>query len=463
MAAHKQLITCLLVLLTALCALPASQSSAQAAPAISIDNAAQVAQVGMLGRGIVKSLRWLPDSKRLAVGSTAGAWVYAVEMPDAQPALLPFTNPEITISSDGKWLASTTKKAFQVVDMTTGQLQLAVNDNADITSLEFSPDGTRLVVASWKLTVWDVAGGKQLAQFGDIHYASTQFNEDGSQLVLGTQDGLRVYDTKTWQVGTVIPAKGWSRVFTPAENLFVGRIGNKIELWNTKYRISSIDSATYHDEYEDIALSPDRTTIATTAENNASTVVLWTLKTGNRRLLRGNTGRIVRLAYSADGKTLLTLTNASEVRLWDTTSQKELLHLETGAATLFDVQLSPDSRYIAAFDDQSSIRAWDAQNGQQIAVWTDQTKPFSTLDVRSDGTQIATGSLFGYAPLWAQKNDKGIVYTWDTTTLTRKATLTGNAAIIRRVAYSPDGTLLAAAVADGSIRLWDTQPNGEAE
>ena len=51
-------------------------------PPITIDNAAQMRQTALFGRGVIKRLALSPDGRTLAVASTIGVWSACA---DAQP------------------------------------------------------------------------------------------------------------------------------------------------------------------------------------------------------------------------------------------------------------------------------------------------------------------------------------------------------------------------------------------
>jgi WD40 repeat protein len=69
------------------------------------------------------------------------------------------------------------------------------------------------------------------------------------------------------------------------------------------------------------------------------------------------------------------------------------------------------------------------------------------LDVSPDGRLLAAGLVDGSVTLW------------DTTSWSRRATLPGRVEYIRSVAFSPDGSLLAAGggIAGGQLKVWDVQ------
>ena len=55
----------------------------------------------------------------------------------------------------------------------------------------------------------------------------------------------------------------------------------------------------------------------------------------------------------------------------------------------------------------------------------------------------------------ASAGDDGTVRIWDPATGQQRATLTGHAGPVTAVAIAPDGTWLASAGDDGSVRIWD--------
>src|SRR5262249_44157690 len=67
----------------------------------------------------------------------------------------------------------------------------------------------------------------------------------------------------------------------------------------------------------------------------------------------------------------------------------------------------------------------------------------SGVAVSPDGTRIASASYDGTVRLWDARTGHGL------------RVLTGHAGMVLVVAFSPDGRLLASAGFDGTVRLWD--------
>jgi WD40 repeat protein/serine/threonine protein kinase len=151
--------------------------------------------------GIVGSVAFSPDSKRLASASASPPdGSFTVRVWDAQTGqeLLSLKgNGPLVFSPDGKRLAG----AGKVWDAQTGQELLTLQGGGR--SLAFSPDGKRLASTSYDNTVkvWDAQTGQELLMFkGHTSQSSVAFSPDGQRLASACRDNtVKVWNAQTGQ------------------------------------------------------------------------------------------------------------------------------------------------------------------------------------------------------------------------------------------------------------------------
>ncbi len=95
------------------------------------------------------------------------------------------------------------------------------------------------------------------------------------------------------------------------------------------------------------------------------------------------------------------------------------------------------------------IEADNAELVQQLASFEGHSGLINAVSISPDGTTVASAS-----------NDLSIRL-WDLATGAELAQFTGHTDWVRDVEFSPNGALLASSSADGSIRLWDVQTRAE--
>jgi transcriptional regulator with XRE-family HTH domain len=117
--------------------------------------------------------------------------------------------------------------------------------------------------------------------------------------------------------------------------------------------------------------------------------------------------------------------------------------LTSHAGAVHTVAFSPDGKTLATGSDAGTILLWDMATHRQITALTGPAGPVTSVAFNPDGTTLATGTT----------DDK--VRLWDVATHRQITALTGPAGPVTSVAFSPDGTILAAGSDDGAVRLWE--------
>ena len=222
-------------------------------------------------------------------------------------------------SPDGRFLLTESE-----VDSTAGLWETATGKklrrfegSGSVTSGAFSPDGRFVLVDS---RLWETATGKEVRRFEGDPFA-VAFSPDGRFVLIGESNhAARLWETDTGKeirrfgahrapgaIGRGPSAFDWSKLRT---TVTVDRTG------------SSYDPETVRA----VAFSPDGRFVLTGSEDR--TARLWETGTGKElRRFEGHSDMVTSVALSADGRFVFTASRDMTARLWESSTGRELCTL----------------------------------------------------------------------------------------------------------------------------------------
>jgi WD40 repeat protein len=289
----------------------------------------------------VQEVAWSPDGTSIAIGSATN--YCEPDSPDLYAIYI---------------LYAATLEVIQTLE----------GHECDITSIEWSPDGTRLVGSSFLgVKVWDVGSGEVLSTLtGWICWSESSWSPDGTKIATVLCEDFRF---EVWDAAT----------------------GNTIRMFDNPQFIAM----------HDVDWHSDGNRIASSSGDDENMVRIWKVDGSLLMELSGHSDSVTSVAWSPDGVQLASASIDGEVRIWDGETGQWLNTIQ-GPPPLRHIVWNPSGTAIAGAVDNAettinysdytegdnTLRIWDTTTGEELGLIESVVGTVNDIDWSPDGTKL---------------------------------------------------------------------------
>lgn len=154
-------------------------------------------------------------------------------------------------------------------------------------------------------------------------------------------------------------------------------------------------------------------------------------------------GNILSVAFSPDGKLLVTGDTISEIQLWQLTDDQPLLTCRGHKHWVRSVAFSPDGQTVVSSSTDETVRIWRVRDGKCLSIFRGHTNSVFKVAFSPDGQMIASGSYDRTLRIWRVSDGKCLNI------------LKGHGNCVGSIAFSPDGQTIVSGSDDQTVKIWD--------
>lgn len=452
--------------------------------------------IARLGKGSIRDVEFSLDSKRLAVATDIGIWIYnahtgaEITRIKVQPRGSHQTVNTVAFAPDGMtlavgyWVPGGAAGAVELWDTTTGEhLTVLEEDMSSVHALGFSADGTTLASVGWapiEYRIWQIATGREVLSFTKAQdriphsKGALTLSQDTHSIASTDVNTVKVWDVATEELRHILEGDTLTLAFSPDSKTLAGGF-QAIRLWDTETgnELSKLDGHT--NLVYTMTFSPDAKILA--SGDIRGKVILWDLdsytqKFDNKKstlpsLLRSITGdkpsktdnkredhtpirhalSIEALDFTADSKMLVSGSADGAAIVWDVETGNPIFTAPGHTGSVKALGFLEDDKTLISASSDGTLRVWETDTDNQQLIPMKHKRSIFYMAFSADHKTVAIGGVGNDVHLW-NVDTKNFVATFKTEHKDAVDTL----------AFSPDNKTLASGSRDGIVELWDV-PN----
>lgn len=196
-----------------------------------------------------------------------------------------------------------------------------------------------------------------------------------------------------------------------------------------------------------VAFTPDSEMLISGSKDKI--IFFWDVKTGGKRgqPIENFVSEIRAIAVSPDEHSSIFVIGDGEgnIQSYNWNSRKKIKSFPAQGSSnglpINSLAFSPDGRILISGGDDNSIKLWDVDSGKELNSGKHSAR-VRTVAFSPDGKLIASG------------DDSGIIKIWDVKTM-ENVVLPRHDNAVTSLAFSPDGKTLASGSKDRTVRFWE--------
>jgi WD40 repeat protein len=371
---------------------------------------------------------------------------------------------EVALSSGNTYLAAVRANDAWVWNVNSSQEITRLRHDESITDLMFSLDEQRVATAGMDCIarVWDVGTGRQIVSLPhQQEVMAVALDLRGEYVATASRTEARVWQVNSGREvmgvrhegGRYMPVKRGATLVEPgtvdavilssdAKYLATGSSDKTARMWDVKSK-QEVLRMTHAYSVAALAYSADGKLMISAGMDSA--VGIWEVTRGQGVVNRGGEVALLTHEYSVtkvalnhDGRYLATASTDKIVRVWDVSADARLHSFDHGAV-VNAVAFSRDAKYVVTSSGNNIERVWDLSSGTEVPA---QAHPdvVATLSTHRDDRYLITlsGEIVQVRNAASGKGLAVIIHEGG----------------VNSAALNSDGRYLATAGTDGTARVW---------